>query len=45
MGHQDLNILRERYGHYTDEKLHDSSKVWDYTEVHKSKLGANSEGL
>jgi integrase len=36
MGHQDLNMLRERYGHYTDEKLHNSSKVWDYSEVNKS---------
>ena len=44
MGHQDLNMLRERYGHYTDEKLHNSSKVWDYIEVNKSKLGANSKG-
>jgi integrase len=45
MGHQDLNMLRERYGHYTDEKLHNSSKIWDYTEVKKSQLRANSENL
>ena len=45
MGHQDLNMLRERYGHYTDEKLHNSSKVWDYSEVNKSQLGANPKGL
>ena len=32
MGHQDLNMLKERYGHYTDEKLHESSKVWDFRE-------------
>ena len=43
MGHQDLNMLRERYGHYTDEKLHSSSKVWDYSEAKKSQLRANSE--
>ena len=43
MGHQDLNMLRERYGHYTDEKLHNSSKVWDYSEVNKSQIGANSK--
>jgi integrase len=43
MGHQDLNMLREMYGHYTDEKLHNSSKVWDYSEVNKSQLGVNSK--
>ena len=43
MGHQDFNMLRERYGHYTDEKLHNSSKVWDYSEVNKSQIGANSK--
>ena len=43
MGHQDVNMLRERYGHHTDEKLHNSSKVWDYSEVNKSQLGANSK--
>ena len=44
MGHQDINMLGERYGHYTDEKLDNSSKVWDYTEK-KSQIGANSKSF
>jgi integrase len=43
MGHQDLNMLGERYGHYADEKLYNSSKIWDYSEAKKSQLRANSE--
>ena len=43
MGHQDLNMLRERYGHYADKKLHDSSKVWDFRDDSWSQTGANSK--
>jgi len=43
MWHQDVNMPREMYEHYTDEKLHESSKVWDFREDNWSQTGANSK--
>jgi len=28
-GHKDVNVLKDRYGHYTDETLRKAMKVFD----------------
>jgi hypothetical protein len=32
MGHCSVDMLIKRYGHYSDDRLHETSKVWDQIE-------------
>lgn len=40
MGHTSVDMIQKRYGHYSDDRLHKASSVWD-SEDNWSQTGAN----